>query len=263
MVKCIVFVPCRKYSKSSRGINNQSKDAQKLHDKLMKDTIGNKIELVFTSLDAAIMSALSLGQIRKEKLEKGRHTSFIIHPNLSTSRKPIDTKYLQNFTEFSSFADACLNAMDCSRCQSSYNYIPYNLYHGATALRMIHDELSTRDENTIAIFCSQSLVKRLFPKKKVRYLKPIYYITECRKLSIPKPQSKRTILKSRQKSRKKWLCRGGSSQNRDFHYSTSNLDDDTKEDIFECVGEICRCLYDCLLFDCDCDFRFGCDFGFG
>ncbi|GFH59813.1 predicted protein [Chaetoceros tenuissimus] len=260
MVKNIVFVPCKTYSKSSLGINNQSKDAQKLHDKLVKDTAGYQIELVFTSLDAAMMSALSLGQIRKDKLETGRHTSFIIHPNLSVSRKPIDTKYLQQLTEFGSFANSCLNAMDCSRCQSSYNYIPYNLYHGAIALRMIHDELSTRDENTIAIFCSKSLVKRLFPKKKVRYLKPIYYKTECRKLSIPKPQSNRTILKSKQKSRKKWLCRSGSSRNREFHYS-SNLDDDTKGDLFECVGEICRCLYDCLLFDCD--FRLDCDFGLG
>ena len=62
--------------------------------------------------------------------------------------------------------------------------------------------------------------------------------------------------------RKKWFCRSGSSQNRDVHYS-SNLDDDTKGDVFECVSEICRCLYDCLIFDCDCDFHFDCDFGFG
>lgn len=229
-------------------------DSQKLHDKLMKDDIASKIDLVLTSLDAAMMSALSLGQIRKEKLETGRQTSFIIHPNLSKSRKPIDIKYLQNISEIDSSAQTCLNAMDCSRCHASYNYIPYNLYHGATALRMIQDELSTRDENIIAIFCSRSLVKKLFPKKRVRYLKPIYYITECKRLRISKPQSTRKLLNSTQKPRKKWFCRSGSSQNRDVHYS-SNLDDDTKGDVFECVSEICRCLYYCLIFDCD--------FGFG
>ena len=231
MVKCIVFVPCKTYSKSSRGINNQSKDAQKLHDKLIHHAIIDKIDLVFTSLDTAMMSALSLGQIRKDKLERGRNTSFIINPDLCISRKPINTKYLQKYTGICPTADMCLNDMDYSRCHSSYNYNPYYLHDGATALRMIHNELSTRDEDTIAIFCSRSLVEKLFPKKRVRYLRPLYYYTvEWRRLSISKPRS------TKQKSRKKWFCRSGSSES---------------DALFEGIGEICRCLCDCLLFDCD------------